>query len=181
MKKTALLFTLALFLYSCAESQFYESTWIDQDTEKSILNIEEKNGKLWLNNYGRSDEIVIEGSRAYIKHPNYNVPLTIDSKKDILTVRGVHYILLQNSLKGKFTGKWKNENEDLSFLVQIDENIDLNWDMNIGANKPIRYYPKPTEGGFHFTIGQDTLSYKIVDGLLIDNKGNKYSKDSKIN
>ncbi len=181
MKKSAILFTLALFLYSCAESQSYKGTWIDQETEKSILNIEEQNGKLWLNQYDRSDEIVIEGSKAYIKYPHYNDPLLLDAQKDILTIRGVKYVLLPNSLKGQFTGKWKNENGDLSFLVQIDENNDLNWDINTADNKPIRYYPKPIESGFHFTMGRDTLTYKLVDGRLVDNKGNKYFKDSEIN
>ena len=94
MKKSAILFTLALFLYSCAESQTYVGTWIDQETEKSILNIEEQNGKGWLNQYERSDEIVIEGSKAYIKYPHYNAHLLLDAQKDILTIRGVKYILL---------------------------------------------------------------------------------------
>ena len=178
MTKTATLFIVALLVFSCAQSQIYESTWIDKETEKTILKIEERDGKFWLNQYNDTTEIVTEGSKTFVKYPHFNMPFTIDSKKDMLTIRDVQYVLLPNSLKGKFTGKWKDQNGDPSFLVQIDQNNDLNWDIISDANKLTRYYPKPTEDGFHFTMGKDTLSYKLVDGFIIDNEGNKYSKDS---
>ncbi|SDB25317.1 hypothetical protein SAMN03097699_0317 [Flavobacteriaceae bacterium MAR_2010_188] len=177
MKKPVLLLILAIFLHSCDESQFYESTWTDKETENVILNIEKKDGKFWLTQYDQSMEIVDEGKNSYATSSNFDIPLTLDSENNILTIRNVDYILQKNSNKGQFTGNWKNEKGEPSFAVQIDENNDLNWDFKNGDDKSARYYPKPTKNGFHFSIGQYTLSYQISDGFLIDNKGNKYSKD----
>ena len=163
-----------LTLTSCARSRITESTWIDKETEKILLSIDKKEGKFWLRGYGGSAEIVEEGADTYIMFRDQKAPIKVDN--ETLRYLGVTYIPISNSLKGQFTGKWTNETGNTAFVVQIDENVDLTWDIIKGAKNPIRYYPKRADNGFHFTVDQDTLSYSIKDGLIIDAKGTKYTK-----
>ncbi len=180
MKIKIFLFTCALVLTSCANTQFAESAWIDKENEKVLLTIEKENGKFWLQLYNSPLEIVENGPNSYAIFKDQKVPISVDTDKEILFYDEVKYIPVSKSVKGQFTGRWKSESEDTVFQVQIDDNVDLTWDIIKGSNKPIRFYPKRTDTGFHFTFGQETLSYILKDGYIIDANDKKYSKDSDI-
>lgn len=177
MKKIVYLCSIMCLLYSCSKFEPTEGTYIDRDTEKILLVIEKKDGDFWLNQNGISYKIVENDSQNFVQFKNFEAPLDYDQKNGIITFRNSDYISLSKSVKNKFIGKWKESNGPKTFNISMNLNNELIWDV-LNEDNSNRYYPKRTELGYHFNIGQDTVSYKIVDGDLIDNKGNKYIKDT---
>ncbi|MEB8327762.1 hypothetical protein OO009_00215 [Flavobacteriaceae bacterium KMM 6897] len=180
MRTQLILLIAALLCTLVTQSQVTEGEWIDKENEKVLLSIEKENDKLQLNLYDRSTEIVEKGLKSYALFKDQKIPLTFNTEKDILVFNKVAYIPVAKSMKGQFTGRWKSESDDTVFQVEIDGNVELRWDIIKGDDKPIRFWPKRTETGFHFTFGDKTLSYVLKDGVLIDADGKKYSKVSEI-
>jgi len=178
--KIKLLLICTLIFSSCARTGIAESVWIDKEHEKMVINIEKEKGKFWLRYFNQPMEIVEEGADTYVLMRDQEIPLTIDMMGELLVFNKVEFIPLSKSMKDQFTGRWKNAIGDTIFLVQIDENRDLTWDIIKGSEKPIRFWPKPTASGFHFTYGEELLSFALKDGYIQDTKGEKYFKVSDI-
>lgn len=146
-----------------------------------LLNIKKEDGKYWMYYFDKPIELFENDNEIYFVIKDQKYPVNINVDKENLEVLGNQYVPIKKSMKGKFTGKWSNHSENTVFLVKIDGNVDLTWDIIKGSDKPIRFYPKRTDTGFHFTFDKDTLSYTLKDGILIDDNGIKYNKKSEIN
>ena len=163
---------------SCAKSQISPGKWIEKENENRILSIMEEDGKFWISQFQSEFEIINPESSPYVQMRDRKMPITFAKDGATLYFLSSEYIPLEESKKGQFLGNWKSLSEDIQFLVQLDSNIELNWDIIKESERPVRFYPKRTDKGVHFTVGQDTLSYEIKDGLLIDQNGKKYKKES---
>lgn len=179
MRTYLLTLLVVVFLTSCAESQIRESKWIDAENENTLLSIRKDNDTYWLHFFYQPLKIVTEASIPYVtlKYPGEDVELPLLFKdNENLSFYGKNYIPLEKSMKGRFIGEWKSPDESTRFVVQMDSNIELNWDIIKDSGKPVRFYPKRTENGVHFTLGRDTLYFEIRDGFVVDKNGAKYSK-----
>ena len=181
MRKFVLLIIVLISLSSCAQSQIPEGDWVDIENEQMLLSIKKEDGKYWMYYFEQPTELYKNENEIFFKRKDQKYPVTIDNEKDILEVLGYQYIPVAKSMKGQFTGKWANESETTVFIVKLDGNVNLTWDFIEGDYQSVRFYPKRSDSGFHFTIDQDTLSYTLKNGLLYDNNGMKYNKREEIN
>ncbi len=176
MKNFLLLLIGVFCLSSCVQSQISTGEWLNKENEDILLSIKKEDGKYWIYYFYQTTELFENGNEIYFKIRNEKYPVSIDKENEILEILDVQYIPVAKSMKGQFTGRWVNDSENTVFLVQLDGNVDLTWDIIKGSDTPIRFYPKRTDTGFHFTFDRDTLSYSIKDGILIDVNGVKYKR-----
>ncbi len=184
MKRNFLSLFLLFLITSCAKSQLAEATWIDRADEKTLIHIEHDGGKSWARVEDRSGlweplEIAIQGGNTYLKYKNEKIPMEIRSDGTLL-FRDREYILLSDSMKGRFTGRWQSEADGPAFEVRLDGNIDLTWDVIQEGEDPVRFWPKRTEKGFYFTRDHAVWSFYLEDGIMVDADGNRYRKISDI-
>lgn len=176
MEKILFLVISMFCLSSCSQSRMVEGVYLDKENENIPLSIKKENGKYWLHFFEEPAELFQNDNEVYFQIRNQKYTVTIDKKNDIIDVLGHQFIPVSKTMKGQFAGKWVNDSEDTAFLVQLDDSALLTWDIIKGTGKPIRFYPKRTETGFHFSYNHDILSYVLEDGVLIDANGVKYKK-----
>ena len=176
MKTSLIAFLFLFFFASSAHSQLKESQWIDRENENTLLTISKQDDTYWIDFFEMPYKIVKGDPIPYVVYKGVQFPLLFEDDEN-LWFFGNGYMPLDKSVKGRFIGQWKSQDEDTRFVVKMDSNIELNWDIIKGSGKAVRFYPKRTEKGVHFTIGRDTLSFEIKDGFIIDNKGSRYSRE----
>jgi hypothetical protein len=174
MKKMILLFALTIAITSntLAQKDLYESAWVDQQREMTLLTIVKENGSFWLNGYFGKREI-LKGKKAYVTINEQEYPIEIDRTNGILIFNGVKHIPEFKSRKRQFSGRWQSADKETIFEIKL-ANGGITWDIVKEGNKPIRFYPKFTETGFTFTFGDEQLFYTLKDGIMTDSKGNRY-------
>lgn len=178
MKSDFILVLCILCFCFLGHSQIYESKWIEKETEKTLLQIDEKNGAHYITLWGIDYEIHGEFPDLFISYHNEKLPLTIDYKNQTLHFQGKDYVAFPSSRKGQFSGLWKSQEEDIKFIIRIDENNDLTWEVVDPSNKGTKFWPKPTEKGFYYTLDHIKYSYIVHEDIMIDNQGNRYKRIS---
>jgi hypothetical protein len=178
MKFIVVLITGAIVLVSCSNPGIAEGNWVDVENEKELLAIKKEDGRFWLHLHNRQMTVNTEGRIPFVTIRDQEYPILLNPLGDTLTFASRAYVLLENSLKGRFTGRWRNASGDTVFLVQIDDNRDLTWDIIRKAEQPVRFWPKRTSSGYHFSLGKKTFTYVLKDGYLMDQEGNKYFRES---
>ena len=176
MKTNLITILLFLFLASPAYSQLKESQWIDRENENTLLTISKEDDTYWIDFFEKPYKIVQGDPIPYVVYKGVQFPLLFEDDEN-LWFFGKGYMPLDKSVKGRFIGQWKSQKGDTRFIVQMDSNVELNWDIIKDSGKAVRFYPKRTENGVHFTVGRDTLSFEIRDGHMVDNNGTKYFRE----
>ena len=106
------------------------------------------------------------------------VRITINTEGNRLEYLNTVYLPLAQSRKGLFTGHWKSASGPEEFIISIDDNTDLVWEIRSPLANPVRFWPKPTPTGFYFTRNLEEFSYTLIDGVIQDAKGNTYKRIS---
>ena len=177
MMKGLLTILLLTLIVSCGDPGVEQSEWIEKENENRLLSIREENGKFWISQFDSNFEIVNPRSKPYVQFYDRKMPIDISKDKSSLFFICSEYVPLNQSIKGQFIGKWKSLDDETRLSIKMDSNIELNWDFIRDSGKPVRYYPKRIADGVHFTVGQDTLSYVIKEGYIVDNNGKRYSRE----
>lgn len=155
-----------------AQNGFYESAWVDKQNEMTSLTIVKENDSFWL--YGNFvKEEISKGNNPYVTIEKKEFPIEMDITDGSLIFKGIKYIPEFKSKKRQFTGSWLSLNKKTIFDIKLEKGGIL-WDIIKDGGEPIRFYPKLTETGFTFTIGDEQLYYTIENGTMTDSKGNKY-------
>ena len=176
MKTNLIIFLFLVLIGSTANSQLRESQWIDRENENTLLTIKKENETYWIDFFDKPYKIEKGNPIPYVVYKGVQFPLLFEDDEN-LWFFGKGFILLEKSTKGAFIGQWTSKDKDTRFIVKMDSNIELNWDIIKDSGKAVRFYPKRTAYGVHFTVGQDTLSFEIKDGYIIDNNGIRYSRE----
>ncbi len=174
MKKLNYFLIITVLIGSSALGQhrFYESAWVDEQNEMTLLTIVKENGNFWLNgNIGKHK--IIESTKSYITVKGKEYPVNIDRESGKLLFKGLEYIPEFKSRKRQFAGRWMNMTKETILDIKLN-NGGITWDIIKDGNKPIRFYPKLTETGFTFTFGDQQLFYTIKEGFMVDSNGEKY-------
>lgn len=178
MKGKIALLLLTFGLTACAQPRIQEGVWVDADTEKNRLEIRANKGRYWLIQHGLEGEIQFEKKQAYMDFRGQRVRITINTEGNRLEYLNTAYLPLAQSRKGLFTGHWKSTSGPEEFIISIDDNTDLVWEIRSPLVNPVRFWPKPTPNGFYFTRDQEEFSFTITDGVLLDTSGNTYKRIS---
>jgi len=161
--------------------QLAEGTWLDRADEKKLLTVAREEGRLIVRIDGERPFEVLEGKTGpYALYSKQKLPITLGADGSSLTFLRTEYIPYSESLKARFTGRWESDADNTAFVVAMDENRELTWDVISGTEKPVRFWPKRTAEGFYFTRGHDEFSFTLQDGKLVDSKGNTYTRASEL-
>lgn len=174
MKKVILFFAVTVLFFSnaFAEQNLHEGAWVDGETEMTSQTIVKEQNSFWMNGkFGKHE--IIKAKTSYVILDKKEFSIEFDRNDDCLIFQGVKYIPEFKSKKRQFAGRWSSLNKETVFDIKIN-NGGVLWDIIKNDGQPIRFYPKLTDKGFTFTIGDYQLYFTIVDGIMTDSIGNKY-------
>lgn len=177
MKRFVLLTFLLLILTIPAKAQcdVYESSWIEKGREFFGFRIVKEADAFYVDLWSRGKFEVQQADTPFIVINDKKVEFFVDDNTGEMSFNGRAYIPEFKSKKRRFEGRWKNEELQITHDITIT-NGGVNWAITKGTDKPIRFWPKQTENGYTFTFGEEQLFFTIEDGMLCDEKGNKFQQ-----
>jgi hypothetical protein len=172
-----LLVCIVTFTFSFAQD-VYESAWLDKANEMTTLTIEKVNGDYWLEINSEKFK-VLDKSKPSVKIDGNHYKIVIDEERGILVFNETEFIPEFKSKKRRFSGTWKSTKNSTEFDIKLS-NGGITWDIIKNKDKSTRFYPKLTETGFTFTIGDEQLFFTITNGIMTDSNGNEYIQIKKV-
>ena len=158
--------------------------WIDEELELTVISIFEQDGNLMLD-YGDSKANALRVEKIngeYHYFPNYippnsqtKYPLLFDGETGTLHFGKWKCIPEAKSLKRKLIGSWKNDKENIKFIVHPMGN-GIVWDVIKADGERIRFRPIKYGDSYGFTYAKELWSFRVVDGVLLDSKGVTYQR-----
>lgn len=156
-----------------------EGHWIDQEQERNPILISNESGLLSLRrgSSNNTTPIIEESGSYFIENvAKGKEEIKIDPTDRTLVIGEKKYIPPTKSLKTQFSGLWENKEKQISFVIRNDDGM-FTWTITEkGQEDEKMYWPNLTDTGFEFMRGGEWSSFTIKQGVVVDDKGNKYHR-----